>query len=112
MGDFETRQLPTRVHGTFLVRPPTAAATPEPPVAVVGFHGYGETAEDHLAALERLPGSDRWFLCAIQALHPFYKRNGDVVASWMTSFDRENAIRDNVRYVSAVVGGLRERHAL
>ena len=78
--------------------------------AVVGFHGYGETAADHLAALRRLPGAERWLLCAVQGLHPFYRRNGDVVASWMTSFDRDNAIEDNLRYVGAVVARLQSEH--
>ena len=81
-------------------------------MAVVGFHGYGETEEESLAALERMPGSEGWLLCAVRALHPFYRRTGEVVASWMTGFDRENAIRDNVRYVSATVGMLRERYGV
>lgn len=105
-------QLATSVHGTYLIREPTEPPPPGQLVALVGFHGYGETAEDHMAALERLPGAERWLLCAVQALHPFYRRNGGVVACWMTSFDRDNAIQDNVRYVSAVVGTLRERYGV
>ena len=74
---------------------------------VVGFHGYGEGAADHLAALRRIPGADRWLLCAVQALHPFYKRTGETVASWMTKHDRDNAIADNVAYVGSVVTAVR-----
>ena len=101
--------IEARVHGTFLVEEPLVVATGPARAAVVGFHGYGETAEDHLAALRRLPGADRWLLCAVQGLHPFYRKNGDVVAGWMTSFDREHAIADNVAYCGAVVARLRER---
>jgi len=108
----ETHTLATPVHGTYLVEPPPASA---PRAAVVGFHGYGETAADHLAELRRLaaaarPTSDAWLLCAVQALHPFYKRTGEVVAGWMTRFDRDHAIADNVRYVTSVVDDLHRRH--
>jgi predicted esterase len=106
MGRRSTAQIAARVHGTYHVVEPDGPAT----AAVVGFHGYGETAEDHLEALQRIPGSERWLLCAVQALHPFYRKNGDVVAGWMTSFDRDHAIADNVAYAGAVVARLRERH--
>jgi predicted esterase len=89
------------VHGTVLLRPPEDGAGPPP--LLVGFHGYGETAERHLAELERLPGAAAWALCAVQALHPFYTRGGDVVAGWMTRFARERAIEDNLAYVAAAV---------
>ncbi|HEX2253212.1 MAG TPA: phospholipase [Thermoanaerobaculia bacterium] len=101
-----THSVKTTVHGTYLVEVPAA-----PPVAaVVGFHGYGEAALDHLAALRRVPGADRWLLCAVQALHPFYTRSGQVVASWMTKLDREHAIADNTRYVGTVVERLTTEH--
>jgi len=95
----QSNTLATLTHGTYLVAEPVVEAR----VAVVGFHGYGETAADHLAAMRRIPGSEGWLLCSVQALHPFYRKNGDVVAGWMTSFDRDNAIADNVGYVASVV---------
>lgn len=73
----------------------------------MGFHGYAENAEDQLARMTRLSAAERWLLCSIQALHPFYTRSdGAVVASWMTSLDRENAILDNIAYVKSVVDSL------
>ncbi|HEX8618868.1 MAG TPA: phospholipase [Thermoanaerobaculia bacterium] len=73
---------------------------------LVGFHGYGEDAATHLAQLEQIPGIDRWSVAAVQALHPFYTRSGSVVASWMTSLDRELASADNVAYVRRVIESL------
>ena len=73
------RSIAATVHGTYLVQAPAEAGAGPAPL-VVGFHGYGERAADHLAALRRIPGADRWLLCAIQALHPFYKKTGEVVA--------------------------------
>lgn len=74
---------------------------------LVGFHGYAEDAERHLAALERIPGAGGWLLVAVQALHPFYTRDDRIVASWMTRLDRELAIADNARYAGAVLHQVR-----
>ena len=101
-----THTLATLVHGTYLVDPPGDSPT----AAVFGFHGYGETAEVSLAALRRLRGSRPWLLCAVQGLHPFYRKTGEVVAGWMTKFDRDNAIADNVRWTAAVIERVQRHH--
>jgi len=98
MKDFDTRSIPTTVHGRYLVR----QGSPER--LLVGFHGYGETADVHMSELRQIPGIERWTVVAVQALHPFYmNRTGAIVASWMTSLDRELAIEDNRAYVRAIV---------
>lgn len=99
----EEREITALVHGRYLFEAPEAEDCP----LLVGFHGYGENAERHLEELRRLPGAARWVLCAVQALHPFYNRSGDVIASWMTRLQREQAILDNVRYVAGVVAELK-----
>src|SRR3954453_16612708 len=98
MSDFAIHTIPTTVHGRYVVRDGPGDRL------LVGFHGYGETAEAHLAELRQIPGIDRWTAVAVQALHPFYMgRTGMIVASWMTSLDRELAIADNRAYVRSVV---------
>lgn len=101
------RTIEATVHGRVLLRTPAA-----PPLGLlVGFHGYGENAERHFAELERLPGSAGWLLAAVQGLHRFYRfRSDEVIASWMTSQDRDLAIVDNVAYVDRVVSSLRRAH--
>ena len=94
------REIATLVHGRYLLEAPPA---PEGCALVVGFHGYGENADKHMEELRRIPGSSRWVLCAVQALHPFYNRTNEVIASWMTRQQREHAILDNIRYVAGVV---------
>jgi len=71
---------------------------------LIGCHGYAETAETQLDRLRSIPGVDRWTLVAIQGLHRFYRgRTQEVVASWMTRQDRDQAIADNLAYVRGVV---------
>jgi predicted esterase len=95
------------VHGRYLVRP-----TEAPPVGLlVGCHGYAQTAGGFASDLKRIPGVDRWLLVSVQGLHRFYTRTENVVASWMTSQDRELMIADNIAYVRQVVAQVRADQA-
>ena len=104
----QTRTIAARTHGRYVVRTPRADG---PWPTLVGFHGYRENAAIHMATLESIPGTERWLIVAVQGLHRFYARGGDVVASWMTSEDRELAIADNIEYVSHVVDAVRAEFA-
>ena len=100
----EIRLLSTTTTGRYLVEP---ALQPGAPL-LVGFHGYGQRAEHLLEALRRIPGAPGWTLVAVQALHSFYSpKTREVVGSWMTSLDRDQAIEDNVAYLMRVVAELR-----
>jgi predicted esterase len=102
-----THVIPATTHGRYLVEPGPAERL------LVGFHGYGETAEHSMTAMSSIPGIENWTRVAIQALHRFYLgRSGMVGASWMTSQDRELAIADNVAYVRSVVAELPAPRAL
>jgi len=95
------QHIETIVHGRVLFE------KQDPDHLVVGFHGYGETAEIHLAELQRIPGAGGWSLAAVQALHPFYSKGGTVIgANWMTSLDRDLAIEDNLNYVRRTLAEL------
>lgn len=95
-----TANIETVVHGRYLYE------DRGPERLLVGFHGYAEAADVNFAELQKLPGIERWSVVSIQALHPFYTRLGEVVASWMTKLDRELAIADNLRYVRNVLSQL------
>jgi predicted esterase len=101
----EVKHIPALIHGRYVLETPSQV---DGAPLLVGFHGYGETAERHLEELRRIPGASRFALCAVQALHPFYNRTGEVIASWMTRLDREQAILDNVRYIASVVAQVKQ----
>ena len=72
--------------------------------ALVGFHGYAQTAGDMMRDLNRIPGASDWTRVSIEALNRFYIRgDAQVVANWMTREDRDQAIADNIAYVDSVM---------
>ena len=97
--------LKTSVSGRYLLQLPLHAGTAS---LLVGFHGYGQTAEDELALLGAIPGSGGWLCCSIEALHPVYTPTGEPGSSWMTSRQREQRIAENVHYIDAVIKRVRE----
>lgn len=100
----ETRTLRTDTVGRYMVEPGPGLDAP----LLVGFHGYGQHAEHLLDALRGIPGAERWTLVSVQGLHRFYNaKTQEVVASWMTSQDREQAMADNLAYVQRVIAALR-----
>jgi len=99
--DLQVHSVPTMIHGRVLVRHARAAAARG---VLVGFHGYMENAANQMKRLEDIPGAAAWTLVAIQGLHRFYRgRTDEVIASWMTREDREDAIADNLAYVAAAL---------
>jgi predicted esterase len=106
--------IPTPTHGRVLVEDAADSSSPRRGL-IVAFHGYGQSAEDMLADVRRIPGASAWTLASVQGLHRFYARdNQRVIASWMTRQDRELAIADNVEYVNRVVervGGRSVEHS-
>ena len=96
--------VPTMTHGRVLVVEARAAAARG---LMVGFHGYGENAGIQMERLQAIPGAAAWTLVSVQALHRFYDRRAQqVIACWMTHEDREDAIADNLAYVTAALEGV------
>lgn len=104
----ETRTLSASTVGRYLVEPASRMVPGGDAPLLVGFHGYGQNAEMMLQDLRRIPGAPGWTLVSVQALHRFYNtKTQEVVGSWMTSLDREQAIAHNLAYVRGVVSELR-----
>jgi predicted esterase len=108
MSEVLRRTIPATTLGAYLVGLPDG---PGPAPLLVGFHGYGQNADATLAELRLIPGASAYILVSVQALHRFYNtRSGDVVGSWMTKLDREQAIADNLHYVASVVLAVAQEH--
>jgi predicted esterase len=107
MSDVSVHTIEARTHGRFLVRVPNVAP---PWPLLVGFHGYAETAGDHMDALQTIPGTAEWFLVSVQGLHRFYTRKDRVVSNWMTREDRALAISDNIDYVGRLLDRVRSEY--
>ncbi|MDP8305961.1 MAG: phospholipase [Candidatus Chlorobium antarcticum] len=86
--------------GRYLLRPSPSGA---PAPLLVGFHGWGERAEDELRILSSIPGSERWTCCSVEALHPVTLRDARVGKSWMSVRQREMHIADNTRYLDSLI---------
>jgi predicted esterase len=93
-----SRTVSTTTHGRYLVEIPEHSRA-----TLVGFHGYQESAGITLDVLRQIANGRPIGLVSVQGLHRFYSRSNDVIASWMTSQDRELAIADNVAYVATVL---------
>ena len=106
---FENHFIKTVVSGRYVIRKPSDEA---PYKLLVGFHGYGQLAEDELSLLQGITGNSGWMCCSIEALHPFYKEKGMVGANWMTNRNRELMIDENISYVNAVITELGDNHHL
>jgi predicted esterase len=104
---FTERTIEAVTHGRYLVD----GREPGSPV-LVGFHGYAESAEIQFPRLQAIAGTDPWILVSVQGLHRFYRgRSKDVVASWMTSQDRELAIADNTAYAAKAIDSVAKEYA-
>jgi predicted esterase len=100
------RHAATRFHGRYVVRPSRSRRSD---LWFVGFHGQGQTAEGFLAPLERVPRGADWLVAAVQGLNRSYAgRTQEIVATWMTSQDRELAIADNILWVDTVLDRLEQ----
>jgi predicted esterase len=80
----------------------TMGATNRPREIWFVCHGYGELAASFVLGLSALDDGTRLFVAA-EALSRFYlEGHQDVGASWMTREDRENEMRDYLKYLDTV----------
>lgn len=96
--------IPTEVQGTFIME--SNIETHEFDWLIVGFHGFGELAEKQMQRMTSAEWPGATLFCSIQALHPMYNKDGSPGASWMTFFNRDQVIRDNLNYVRNVISHL------
>lgn len=103
----ETRTVATQIHGRYLVDIPEHSTA-----TLVGFHGYQENAAINFEVLKKIAHGRSIGIVSVQGLHRFYTRANDVVASWMTKEDRDEAIADNVTYIGHVLSAISEEFGM
>ena len=99
----ELRQLSVERKAYYQFRKGAAASK----LLLLGFHGYGRTADEFLDMLNETPIVVSPHIASIQAPNVFYSKQGEVKASWMTSWQREDAIADNVLLCRKVLAELK-----
>src|SRR5262245_32368796 len=62
--EFDVFIVRAETHGRYLVLRRRSSAS-----VIVGFHGYGESADDQLGRLAALDLTDEWRVVSIQGLH-------------------------------------------
>lgn len=72
------------------------------------IHGYAQLAGDFINNFNSLSDSNT-LIVAPEALSKFYSRN-NIGASWMTKEDRENEIKDYLKYLGDVLKEVQSRH--
>jgi predicted esterase len=93
--NYQITDIETKIHGRVLTTNLEKASRKG---LLVGFHGYAQNAESMMQTFAALDNT--YAHCSIQALNRFYApKHARVVASWMTSEDREHAIANNIAYV-------------
>ncbi len=101
------RHAPAQVHGRYFIQPPPPSGAGS--LWLVGFHGQGQTADEFLEFLDRVPRSAAWRIASVQGLNRHYASRGQrITANWMTSQDRELAIADNVAWVNSVLDAIED----
>ncbi len=83
---------------------------PETPRCVIlGFHGYAERPAHCLEGLRKAE-LDSALLVAPMGQHQFYNREGKVVASWMTKFNREHQVAQILEFARSTLDQIAQQH--
>ncbi|MBI1783566.1 dienelactone hydrolase family protein [Candidatus Sumerlaeota bacterium] len=97
-------KIPVEAAGYYYVDIPPQVSDAAP--ALVGLHGYGQTAPDFLEVLRKwAPGS---FACvAPQGFHQLWDRETRKISfSWLSAFEKSDNIARNNRFLASMLGKL------
>jgi predicted esterase len=78
---------------------------------VILLHGYGESAQimmDRFPDLQCLNGTA---VASLEALHPIYLPTGKTGSSWMTSYQRDASIQNNLAYLESAIATLKAKRS-
>jgi phospholipase/carboxylesterase len=83
--------------------------TTPPPTLLLAMHGYGQACKNFIRTFSPF-AEQNILVVAPQGLHQFYWSNHRPAFSWMTSFEREQTITDNLAYMAQLYDTLQEEY--
>ena len=105
-----THRITVEYSAYYAVQEPDAPSAK--PALLIATHGYGQSARSFMRDLAPLKDHDI-LVVAPQGMNAFYWQNNPpkIGFSWMTSFQRENAIADIVNYMGRLYDDVKDRYA-
>lgn len=93
------RRVPVEATGYWLVEPGRRPSAP----ALVGLHGFGQTATDFLSITRKMAGAEPAVL-APQGFNQLWERSTRTITfSWLTAFERDDNVRRNNQFLDRVL---------
>ena len=81
-----------------------------PPALLLAMHGYGQACKNFVKTFAPF-AEQNVLVVAPQGLHQFYWINHRPAFSWMTSFEREQTIADNLAYMALLYNTIQEEYS-
>ena len=81
----------------------------EPDTVLYVIHGYAQLASEFIQTFKSLQNS-RILVIAPEGISKFYNKNRKPVASWMTSHEREDEMRDYVEYLNQLYAYIKQQY--
>ena len=78
---------------------------------LIAIHGYGQSCKGFIKNFARLR-SESCLVVAPQAPNQFYWERGKVGFGWVTRFQKEQTLADELCYLGKLVDAIRERYAI
>lgn len=104
--EFSIRRMPVRTSSYHAVMEPRGDHD-APPALLLAMHGYGQACKNFVKTFAPL-AEHNVLVVAPQGLNQFYWSNHRPAFSWMTSFEREQTIQDNLAYMAQLYDTLAE----
>jgi predicted esterase len=107
--EFTIKRMPVQSSSYHAVMEPTGTHE-SPPALLLVMHGYGQACKNFVKTFAPLI-KHNVLVVAPQGLNQFYWSNHRPAFSWMTSFEREQTIQDNLAYMAQLYDTLAQEYS-
>ena len=106
--DVSIKRMPVEISSYHAVSEPVGEHD-APPALLLAMHGYGQACKNFVKTFVPL-AKHNVLVVAPQGLHQFYWFNRRPAFSWMTSYQREQTIVENLAYMAQLYDSLKEEY--